>query len=480
MKRSFALLFVLAFSTAAQGSTAYGTLNNFDVVNDTGQTCHGFEIEIEDMHSADVTYTYDYNHYGTPKIREDSSDPVHPKVLIRYESGKDASGGFTAFTAVPGVPLAPTDGHQCTDPTVNQGCEHFGVGYYGTPTTVRYFWLVDDGAGNLARGPSVNVATPTWVYYPPVAGQPAQVQAVIAAPAPPEVAVKEFGPATWVKSIKTTTHSNRRVELRDLVSDDPDDDHDTNWRNGEPDEVEIEWQIMQEEFASPGAGNGELAGANEDLPNGDEVVTRRYEFFEYAGPYDPESNEALCDNYPDPTPDKAECDVELLGAYIGAQMAGFNVESPLGLIDHLQEGVENEPYPDRRVVVGGNTPYVVSIAAGRLPDGLSLNPTTGVLTGIPSAPGRATFTVHALDADSVVVSRDYDLTIAAAAVAVVAGDADADGDIDLNDLAFMRTRFGQPLAGPDDPSDVNRDGRINVLDYRLAITLCTRLRCVTE
>jgi hypothetical protein len=47
----------------AHASIAYGSINNFDTVNDTGHECHGFEIEIEDCHSTDITYTYNYNHY---------------------------------------------------------------------------------------------------------------------------------------------------------------------------------------------------------------------------------------------------------------------------------------------------------------------------------------------------------------------------------------------------------------------------------
>ena len=41
---SFALL---TLSSSARASTAYGTLNNFDCVNDTGVEAHGFEIETE-------------------------------------------------------------------------------------------------------------------------------------------------------------------------------------------------------------------------------------------------------------------------------------------------------------------------------------------------------------------------------------------------------------------------------------------------
>src|SRR4051794_32397565 len=61
-------LWILAFAPSAQATIAYGTLNNFDCVNDTGVEAHGFEIELDDVHSTDITYTYDYNHYGIPKI----------------------------------------------------------------------------------------------------------------------------------------------------------------------------------------------------------------------------------------------------------------------------------------------------------------------------------------------------------------------------------------------------------------------------
>ena len=40
----------------AQASIAYGTINNFDTVNDTSNVCHGFEIELDDCRSQDITY----------------------------------------------------------------------------------------------------------------------------------------------------------------------------------------------------------------------------------------------------------------------------------------------------------------------------------------------------------------------------------------------------------------------------------------
>jgi hypothetical protein len=418
-----ALAFVTSAATPAAASTAFGDLNNFDVYNDTGTECHGFEIELEDVHSADVTYTYDWNHYGAPTITEDSIDPAHSKVRVRYAAKYDAAtGSFSAYTAMPASAPSPTNGHQCTNPAVNVGCEHFGVGYYGRPSAIRYHWLVEDptAPGSLIHGPAVNVATPSWTYCPPAPAQPvALVQAVIEVPPPAEVPVFEFGDAVWVKSIVTTSHNNQLVELKDLVSDDPDDPADKNWANGEPDEVEVEWHVLQTEFKNPDGANNELAGGLEDLPNGDEVITRRYEFYKYSGPLDPETNEAQCDNYPqisDPADPsyKPECDpatVDVLGDYIGAQMAGFNVEAVLGLIDHIQDGDLDEPYTTRTVVVGGNTPYVTSVTAGALPAGLTIDAASGVLSGTPAAAGRFSFTVTATDADAVQVTKDYTVVI---------------------------------------------------------------------
>ncbi len=63
---SVAALLVLSLGCgAARASIAYGSINNFDTVNDTGVPAYGFEIELDDIHSADISYTYDWNHYGT-------------------------------------------------------------------------------------------------------------------------------------------------------------------------------------------------------------------------------------------------------------------------------------------------------------------------------------------------------------------------------------------------------------------------------
>lgn len=416
-----ALLLLTLARDSAQAGVAYGTINNFDTVNDTGVECHGFEIELEDIHSTDITYTYDWNHYGTPTITEDNSVPLHPRVRIRYKSGKNPDGSWAAYTAIPSAPIAPTDGHAFTDPSQNFGGEHFGAGYLGTPTKISYHWLVDDGNGGLVLGPAVNVATPIFTYSPPVAAIPAQVQAVI--PAPPALPVKEFGPASWVKEIITTSHNNNQVKLRDLVSDDPNDEHDKNWRNGEPDEVEVEWQLLQTDFNKAAGGkNGELAGAPQALAKGDEIITRRYEFYKYLGPIDEETGEAMTESV---GPDGIHgtgiksingVDVDLstvivVGDFVGAQMSAFDNELPVGLVEHLPDGSMFEAYAARSVVIAA-VPFTVT-TTGALPAGLEFNTETGVISGTPVESGIFTFSLKVEAANNPVQSRNYTFAIAA-------------------------------------------------------------------
>ena len=449
MKRLAILLglVILAFGPrSADATTIIGDLNNFDTLNDTGQVCYGFEIEIDDVISTDITYTFDWNHYGAPKIRQDNTDPAHPKVFVRYESTKDGSGNWGANGSLtnPAIPtITPPAGHTCTDPSVNEGCEHFGVGYYGTPTAIKYNWLIDAGAGNLVYfGSPVAVAAPKFVYTaPPAPGQPgAHVVAAIPAPVVPIPAGKQFGEPSWVKVIKTTTHNTNPVALRDLVSDDADNDGLADWQNKEPDQVETEWWLLQAN-SGPNANpaKAELKGAADDMGDGSETVTRRYEFYRYGAAldtFDGENGEAMCSEV-NPTTDPTDanylhgvgenvavtdadgntyyvnCAAQVVvGNYIGAQMAGFAAEAPLGLIDHLQDGERSTPYTPRTVVVGGNRPFVITIPIGSLPPGLTISSLDGVLSGMPTAGGDFPFTVQVTDANNISASQIYSLRIA--------------------------------------------------------------------
>jgi hypothetical protein len=319
----------------------------------------------------------------------------------------------------------PINGYLCTSFPVQVGCEHFGFGYYGAPTAIKYNWLIESPAtaGTLIRSPAVNIATPAWTYTPaqPKVALPAQVVAKIQAPPPLDggAPLTGFGEAVWVKAIKTTTHNNNVIELRNLVSEDPNNPDIINWKNDQTAEIEVEWRLMQDELAVPNGANDYLTGIAEDLPIGDETITRRYEFFKYTGPLDPTSNQAECDTLPpfdpaiDPTANP-ECfilgEAGLKGGYIGAQMAGFNVKAPLGLIDHLQNGEVNQSYPSRSVVIGGNKPYTINVT-GPLPEGMAIDPTTGVLSGTPIVAGYYLLNIDAADADGVQVSKGYPMFV---------------------------------------------------------------------
>src|SRR3974390_3113856 len=138
---------------------------------------------MDDIRSSDITYTYDYNHYGTPKISEGPPTATGSSnaVYVRYQAIW-TNTGWSAYTAIPAGPIPPTAGHQFTNPGTNFGGEHFGVGFRVQPTKVLYYWMLDNGSHTLVRGGQGNVSTPVFTYNPPAAGVPAQAAAVIPAP----------------------------------------------------------------------------------------------------------------------------------------------------------------------------------------------------------------------------------------------------------------------------------------------------------
>ncbi len=67
---------------------------------------------------------------------------------------------------------------------------------------------------------------------------------------------------------------------------------------------------------------------------------------------------------------------------------------------------------------GGTAPYTYTLTSGSLPTGLTLNTTTGAITGTPMAGGTFNFTITATDANTFTASRSYSITAAAPTVTV--------------------------------------------------------------
>ena len=66
----------------------------------------------------------------------------------------------------------------------------------------------------------------------------------------------------------------------------------------------------------------------------------------------------------------------------------------------LLDGTVNTPYNAKVAAMGGTPPYTWSIPTGALPAGVSLNASTGAISGTPSSTGTAYFTVMVTDSSS--------------------------------------------------------------------------------
>jgi len=80
----------------------------------------------------------------------------------------------------------------------------------------------------------------------------------------------------------------------------------------------------------------------------------------------------------------------------------INSAGPLTIrTSSLLEGTVDTPYQGQLVATGGAPPLVWTVSSGLLPSGLTLNQTTGVITGVPTAaPGTYPFTVEVADTSS--------------------------------------------------------------------------------
>ncbi len=322
---------LLALVPAAQAQI-FGSLGNFDVVNNTGHAALGFEIEIEDP-------AYDHPGMITSVFGLDRVFPFvsnDPGAVVRF--GKPNVSHIASFGAIityggPGgavtTPSAAftTYGESCW-PGANlnwksTSCDHFGVSTYGSPLKTNYRWLLDNGTKQTVAVPAVNIIyTPP---QPPVPNQPPPQP-----PAPPVINLKaqdvnvdpadpvanNLGNAFWVRV--TTTELPENVELGDLLVG--------NQQGARPEiaalqkpETQSEWHELQ---------LGHVDEVSKELKGVSPAEVVRFQFFKYVGPYD---GEGIID--PGSLVPQMDANgvayVDYEGQrtnleYVGQQIAGFN------------------------------------------------------------------------------------------------------------------------------------------------------------
>jgi hypothetical protein len=318
----------LSVAPSVANAAVIGFLGNFDVINDTGQTAYGFEIELEGLHSSDITDVFggpgrgfptgrgydpatSVERYGAPTITEYTNGAIFG-TRVTYSALYDGTNWDYATPS--GAFITPGDncwsgggvGYGPTTP-----CDHFGCGTTGNPTKTTYSWLTEASPGVLTNANGVvHLPAPVWNVIPPdpnLPPAPPQVVAQIESPDPVEG--YEFGDALWVKVF--TTEFEDPIELEELVGDN---------NHVQQAETEIEWQLLQKDFNNPLAGQLESGLGVPVGPNAASIL-RRYEFYDFSGEYDQETHEAkfgagFGDSNPGPND---------VGTYLGSQNAAVNL-----------------------------------------------------------------------------------------------------------------------------------------------------------
>ena len=107
------------------------------------------------------------------------------------------------------------------------------------------------------------------------------------------------------------------------------------------------------------------------------------------------------------------------------------VTPPLSIttLSPLFPGTVGQAYVQAFTAVNGVQPYAWTIASGQQPGGLTLNSSTGVLSGTPQAAGTFTFTIQVADASHSTAQQTYSITVSAPVLTLSAVSSLAPGTV---------------------------------------------------
>jgi hypothetical protein len=341
-----ASLFTVAITPLVGNAAVIGFLGNFDVINDTGSTAHGFEIDLEGLHLSDITDTFggagrgfptgrgfgagSVERYGSPTLVEYTNGATFGTKVV-YEGLYDSVTKSWDYGTPSGTQVTPGD--NCWSGggigySASTACDHFGVGTSKNASKTTYSWLLETATPGVLSNGVVNLPTPTYqvIPAPVVANQPAAAPQVVAqVQAPLNEVNTEFGDATWVKVF--TTELDHAVALEELIGGNQVIDQAKS---------EVEWQLLQYDSGKGafGAGNGqlELGLAAPVGPNAASII-RRYEFYKFGGAYDLETHEALLTGT-DSKPGEGD-----VGSYMGAQNGAVNLVANIAAVPEPSEAL---------------------------------------------------------------------------------------------------------------------------------------------
>lgn len=154
----------------------------------------------------------------------------------------------------------------------------------------------------------------------------------------------------------------------------------------------------------------------------------------------------------------------------------FDVTAALSIGKSFADGTENTAYSGSATASGGATPYTYSVLSGALPTGLSLNTSTGAVTGTPTTPGTFNFVIRVTDNLAATADTTSTQVVIANTVNIESRSVSRTGGITANAVAGWRIASDGVVSTREGTSYVTRETWLLVgaaSDYEVRATVAS-------
>lgn len=135
----------------------------------------------------------------------------------------------------------------------------------------------------------------------------------------------------------------------------------------------------------------------------------------------------------------------------------FDVTAALSIGKSFADGTENTAYSGSATASGGAAPYTYSVQSGALPTGLSLNSSTGAVTGTPTTPGTYNFVIRATDSAAATADTTSTQVVIANTVNIETRSVSRTGAVAANVVAGWRIASDGVVSTREGASYVTRE-----------------------